>query len=165
MLEWSRTSPNTTYRGGPKVGDFHKHSVAECCGVQGRAPLTWRGGGLEKITLGPIWAAWKWRGDRARSARGPREGADHFGGPIERTRPQALTRAPHTAAMYARLTDDGLMSHGEAQGGSPQHAGLTANFRRACRDECCTIPTLYENALTPRKLFYFFISAPTRGTG
>ena len=52
------------------------------------------------------------------------------------------------------------MSHGEAQGGSSQHAGLTANFRPRTRDESYTITTFYENALTPRKLFYFFISAP-----
>ena len=52
------------------------------------------------------------------------------------------------------------MSHGEAQGGSPQHAGLTANFRHACRDESYIITTFYENALTPRKFFLVATTEP-----
>ena len=128
MLEWSRTSPNTTYRGGPNVGEFERHSFAKFRGVQGRALLTWRGGGLEKVTLGPIWAASKWWGGTARSARGPRGGPNGFRGPFERTGHTHSPKTPHAAAMCARLAGDGLMSHGEAQGGSPQHTGQGRDF-------------------------------------
>ena len=145
------------------MGNFHKHSTAEYRGVQGRALLTWRGGGLEKITLGAIWGASKWWGGTARSARGPWEAPIHFGGPIERTGHTHSPKTPHAAAMCARLAGDGLMSHGEAQGGPLQHAGPPANFSRACRDGMYIITTFAKNALTPRKLFYVSITAPTSG--
>ena len=163
MLEWSRTSPNTTYRGGPKMGDVGRLSVAKCRGVWGRALLTWRGGGLGELNPWALMGASKWWGGTARSARGPWEAPIHFGGPIERTGHTHSPKTPHAAAMCARLAGDGLMSHGEAQGGPLQHAGPPANFSRACRDGIYIITTFAKNALTPRKLFYVSIFAPTRG--
>ena len=81
------------------MGDVGRLSFAKFRGVWGRALLTWRGGGLEKITLGRIWAASKWWGGTARSARGPWEAPIHFGGPIERTGHTHSPKTPHAAPM------------------------------------------------------------------
>ena len=79
--------------------------IADGRGVRPRARLTGRAGGLERLDLGPIWAAPKW--SRAtRLVLRPRPGCEiHSKGSIARTRTRALTRAPHTAFMGVFRTD------------------------------------------------------------
>ena len=64
------------------MGDIRRLSFAKLRGVRGRALLTRRAGGLEKLSLGPIWAALKW--SRAAPIRpdGPVRPQNHLSGPI-----------------------------------------------------------------------------------
>ena len=51
---------------------MEKQSTAEYRGVRPRARLTGRAGGLERLDLGPIWAAPKWSRDTSFLPRRPR---------------------------------------------------------------------------------------------
>ena len=102
------------------MGDVGRLSTAEYRGVWGRALLTRRAGGLEKLYSGPIWAALKWSRAAPSRADGLVRRQNHVSGPIGRTRARALTRPPLTVAGCVCVKDGGLGLHGKVRAGSPQ---------------------------------------------
>ena len=64
------------------MGDVGRLSIAEYCGVWGRALLTRRAGGLENLNLEGIRGDLKWSRAAPSRADGPVRRENHSSGPI-----------------------------------------------------------------------------------
>ena len=111
--EWPCETPGPTFLGSRNIDNFQSLSFAKFRGVRPCARLTRRADGLGELDPGPIWAAFKWSRATAVDLTRHRATQNHFRRPIKRTRPRALTHAPHTASTCVSLTEHGFVSHGQ----------------------------------------------------
>ena len=111
--EWPCETPGPTFLGSRNIDNFQSLSFAKFRGVRPCARLTRRADGLGELDPGPIWAAFKWSRATAVDLTRHRVTQNHFRRPIKRTRPRALTHAPHTASTCVYLTYHRFVTHQE----------------------------------------------------
>ena len=109
--EWPRESPGPTFLGSRNIDNFQSLSFAKFRGVQPCAQLTRRADGLGELDPGGIWGDLKWSRATAVVVKPPAATQIYFRRPIARTRPRALTHAPHTASTCVSLTYRRFVSH------------------------------------------------------